>query len=76
MTDNVEIYVVAGEGMMLDRIIWQRYRRATPGMLERTLDINPGLAAFGPIIPNGTRIALPILPAQTPKVVAVTKLWD
>jgi phage tail protein X len=74
-TQNVETYVVEGE-VMLDNIIWRRYRRQTPGLLERTLDINPGLAALGPFIPHGTVILLPIEPAQATRVVPVIKLWD
>ena len=38
--DPVETYVVETDGLMLDAIIWRRYRRATPGLFEKTLDIN------------------------------------
>ena len=75
MTAQNETYVVEGE-VMLDAIIWRRYRRPTPGLLERTLDVNPGLAALGPFIPRGTVILLPIEPAQATRVVPVIKLWD
>ena len=72
----LEIFTVSGDGLMLDAILWRRYRRATPGLLERTLDINPGLAALGPIIPHGTKIMIPIDPVPTPKIIDVIKLWD
>jgi phage tail protein X len=72
---DAERYVVEGS-VMLDNLIWRRYRRQTPGLAEKTLALNPGLAAFGPFIPNGTVIMLPIeAPAKT-RVVPVIKLWD
>lgn len=45
------------------------------GYVERVLDINPGLAEIGPILPIGTRVVLPDLPkaAQERKIV---NLWD
>lgn len=51
MTD-VETYIVQGDGLTLDAILWQRYQRRTPGLVERTLDLNQGLAALGPVIPS------------------------
>ena len=73
---NIEAYVVTGDGMMLDAILWQRFRRKTPGLLEKVLDMNPGLAGLGPVIPNGTRIIIPIEPAPKTAVRPVVKLWD
>ena len=40
MTELLETHVVETHGLMLDAIIWRRYRRATPGLFEKTLDIN------------------------------------
>jgi phage tail protein X len=75
MSDNVERYVVEGS-VMLDNLIWRRYRRQTPRLAEKTLALNPGLAALGPFIPNGTVIMLPIEPPAKTRVVPVIKLWD
>lgn len=77
MTISIEIetYVVDGD-VMLDNLIWRRYRRQTPGLVERALDLNPGLAALGPYIPHGTVIRLPVEPAPSTRFVPVVKLWD
>jgi phage tail protein X len=47
----------------------------TAGLVEATLDRNPGLAELGPVLPEGTAVDLPQVqstPATTPSV----KLWD
>ena len=76
MSDPVETYVVETDGLMLDAIIWRRYRRATPGLFEKTLDINQGLAALGPIIPRGTVIRIPIDRPPSETVLPLVRLWD
>lgn len=62
------------QGDTLDAICWRHYGR-TAGVTERVLEANPGLADLGPIIPIGTQVNLPPLPAssETPGVI---KLWD
>jgi phage tail protein X len=72
---SAERYVVEGD-VMLDNLIWRRYRRQTPKLVEQTLALNPGLAAFGPFIPRGTVIMLPIDAPARSRVVPVIKLWD
>lgn len=72
---SIETYIVVGD-MMLDQILWQRFRRKTPGLIERVLDMNPGLAGLGPVIPNGTSISIPIDTPSSPTAVPVVKLWD
>jgi phage tail protein X len=77
MSDEIETVALAGEGMMLDAILWQRFRKPTPGLLEKALDINPGLAALGPMLPHGTIINIPVQRqvAQAPTLAPVS-LWD
>lgn len=62
------------QGEVLDLICLRHYGDR-PGMVERVLDQNPGLAAMGAIIPISTVITLPDLPQQT-QPVATIKLWD
>jgi phage tail protein X len=69
-----ETYRVEGS-LALDSIIWRRYRRQTPGLLEQTLDLNPGLAELGPLIPHGTIVKIPVVRQTTP-IVATRRLWD
>lgn len=71
-----ETYIVQGDGLTVDTIIWQRYRRRTPKLVEQTLDLNPGLADLGPMIPSGTRIRIPVLPPPTAREISVVRLWD
>lgn len=51
----------------LDLLLFLRFRREVPGLLEATLDRNPGLAALGPILPTGTAVVveIPDAPART-----------
>ena len=70
-----ETYVIDGDGLVLDQIIFRRYRRPTPGLVEATFDINPGLSFLGPFIPHGTVIKIPIDTPATPQQVALRKLW-
>ena len=77
MSDDIEIVEVAGDGMMLDAILWQGYRRPTPGLFEKVLDINPGLAALGPVLPHGTVIKIPVQrEASAPATLTPVRLWD
>lgn len=61
--------------LMLDLILWRRYRRATPGLLERTYDMNYGLVDLGPVIPRGTTIMLPIDRPPSTTRTPVIRLW-
>lgn len=72
----MEVIQVEGEGLMLDAVLWQRFKRPTPGLVERTLDVNPGLAALGPILPHGTRILVPIATIAQSAVLPKVSLWD
>jgi phage tail protein X len=71
----VETYVVETDTVMLDQILWRRYRRKTPGLFEAALDMNPGLAAIGPNIPRGTVIAIPLDRPDSVTTLPVVRLW-
>lgn len=57
---ETERIVVNGDGITLPLLIWRRFRKPMPGLVEKALDINPGLAAQGPFIAPGTAVLLPI----------------
>ena len=40
----------------LDLLLFRRYRQEVPGLVEKTLTQNPGLAALGVFPPAGTKI--------------------
>lgn len=70
-----ETYRLDGDALPLDLIVWRRYRRQTPGLVEAILDMNQGLAAQGPLIARGTTIKMPIDKPATPAQVALVRLW-
>jgi len=74
MSASFEVFTVESP-LPLDLILWRRYRRRVPGLLERTLDINQGLAACGAFIPAGTVITVPVdtPAAQTQR--PLVRLW-
>ncbi|MDC7784751.1 tail protein X [Rhodoplanes sp. TEM] len=77
MAIATETIVVKSEGQSVDGVIWQRYRWPLPGIVELTLDINPGLAGLGPILPLGTKFELPIVnPREIVPAREVIALWD
>lgn len=58
---ETEKVVVRGDGITLPLLIWRRFRKPMPGLVERTLDINPGLAARGIFLDPGTEVLIPIV---------------
>jgi phage tail protein X len=66
--------VRAMQGDTVDAICWRHYGR-TAGLTEQVLALNPGLAEFGPTLPDGVAITLPDQPA-TPDQPARLQLWD
>ena len=62
------------EGDFLDYLVVQHYGvGAASGALSAVLEANPGLAARGPVLPEGVVIVLPDL---TPAETGVLRLWD
>ncbi|MCO8066817.1 tail protein X [Acinetobacter schindleri] len=58
----------------VDAICWREYGRSS-GVVEKVLEANPGIAAYGPILPMGTEVILPDL--ETPQQIKQTiQLWD
>lgn len=70
-----ETLVVMHEGMTLDDVLWRHFKRAYPGMVERTIDINPGLSA-NVILDVGRSFVVELPSADAPsKSIPVTTLW-
>lgn len=66
---------VMGDDLTVSLIVWRRFKRPMPGLVEQTLDINPGLADLGHYLPVGTEFLLPI-PTPRPKAILnPIKLW-
>lgn len=75
-SETTETVTVQTDGMTASLIVWRRFKRAMPGVVERLYELNPGLADFGVIIPIGAVIKIPIPAAgsTTPEVTPV-RLW-
>ncbi|MBO6885978.1 MAG: tail protein X [Marivita sp.] len=79
MTDITERITVEGDGLTVSLLVWRRFHRAMPGLVERVYAMNPGLAAHGPTLPLGTSFLL-LVPAPDPspdpaQVLAPIRLW-
>lgn len=61
------------QGDTLDIILFRHYGY-TAGITEQVLNLNPGLATLGPIIPTGTLINMPAAPTQAEQ--PLIQLWD
>lgn len=62
------------QGDTVDALCWQQYGR-TAGMVEAVLELNAGLADYGPILPSGLVVEMPDSPATTPTA-PLLQLWD
>lgn len=67
--------VVSREQMTVDLIVWQTFGRQDGALVERTFELNPGLAALGPFLPVGTELELPEASAERPALIETVRLW-
>jgi phage tail protein X len=75
--ETIETVTVQTDGMTASLIVWRRFRRAMPGVVERLYELNPGLADAGVILPIGAVIKLPIPAGGTnPADVTPVRLWS
>jgi len=76
MADTVtETVTVESEQVTASSVVWRRFQRQMPGLIERVFDDNPGLADQGEELALGTSIAIPVdTPAATTRLPAI-KLW-
>ncbi|EWH00538.1 tail protein X [Halomonas sp. BC04] len=68
------VTVRAQQGETLDSIC-QRVLGATSDVTEQALQLNPGLAELGPILPQGTPVTLPAAAPQ-PARRDIINLWS
>ena len=68
--------VTARQGDTLDGLIW-RERRLGPIDLAEVLQLNPGLAALGDVLPIGTVVIVPASQQDsTTPVLPLIQLWS
>lgn len=62
-------------GETLDAICWRALGR-TRNVTEAAYRLNPGIAALGPKLPEGTPVTLPDTLQTAPPTRETVKLWD
>ncbi len=68
------ITVRAQQNDTVDALCWRHYGR-TAGVTEAVLDANPGLADYGPTLPQGLAVQMPEAQVSAPQRQMVN-LWD
>jgi phage tail protein X len=71
----IEPVTVEGEFITVSLIVWRRFKRAMPSLVEQILDLNPGLGALGPFLPVGTTFEIPVPTPREPAMLEPVKLW-
>ena len=75
MTDVTETVTVAGDALTVSLIVWRRFHRPMPGLVEQIYDINPGLAEYGQTLPVGITFEMPIPIPRPQQVLDPIRLW-
>ena len=75
MGSLIEPVIVEGEGLTVSLIVWRRFRRPMPGLVERIYATNPGLADLGPVLPIGVRFGMPIPSEPAQQRLEPVRLW-
>lgn len=75
MSTQRQLITVETEGLNVSKIVWRRFHRQMPGLVERILDENRELCDAGRILPVGTEFFIPLdnLPNE-PELAQIT-LW-
>ena len=75
MSEVIERVTVEGDGITVSLLVWRRFRRPMPGLLEQILDRNPGLAGAGTELPVGTVLDIPVPTPREPQLLDPIRLW-
>lgn len=75
MSTMTQTVTVEGDALTVSLIVWRRFKRPMPGLVEAILDTNPGLADLGPILPLGTVFEMPVPVPQENQVLDPIRLW-
>lgn len=71
-----ETLVVKTERTTLDLLLFRRFKREAPGLVEAVLAANPGLAAMGPYLPVGTSVVVTPPEPETAPARPLVSLYD
>lgn len=75
MDQVIETVTVEGDGLTVSMIVWRRFKRPMPGLVEAIYDQNPGLADLGQTLPVGTSFDMPIPIPREQQVLDPIRLW-
>lgn len=64
------------QGDTLDLICWRLLGTTEGGVVDAAYALNPGLAALGTILPEGTEVVLPDPPSAATVALQTVNLWD
>ena len=70
-----ETVTVEGDALTVSLIVWRRFHRPMPGLVEQIYDMNPGLADLGQTLPVGMRFEMPIPIPRAQQVLDPIRLW-
>lgn len=75
---SYEQHTVGSEGISVDLILWRRFKRPVPGLVELTLELaeNQHLEHCGFVLPLGTVVTVPVVARPTRTTSRVISLWD
>lgn len=71
----VEPVTVEGDFITVSLVVWRRFKRPMPGLVEQVYDINPGLSELGEFLPVGTTLNLPVPMPRGQAILDPIKLW-
>jgi phage tail protein X len=75
MDQVIETVTVEGDGLTVATLVWRRFKRPMPGLVEAIYDLNPGLADLGQTLPVGTSFDMPIPIPREQQVLDPIRLW-
>ena len=70
-----ESVTVAGDELTVSLIVWRRFHRPMPGLVEEIYNLNPGLGEHGQYLPIGTTFDMPIPIPRDQTVLDPIRLW-
>lgn len=75
MEQVIENVTVEGDDLTVSLIVWRRFRRAMPGLVDQIYATNVGLASLGPVLPVRTTFSMPIPIPREQQVLEPIRLW-
>ena len=75
MTEVVERVTVEGDFLTVSLIVWRRFKRPMPGLVEAILERNSGLGDLGTYLPVGTTFDMVVPTPREPAILDPIRLW-